>query len=104
MSVDECDEEVIDYAIKHTCMAVFGQDTDFVVSDLDDVIILSSKSFNVRAMTTLRYDREKLAQKLRIRCDELPLLSLIAGNDFIPYDSIKVRSRVVRESASLSKQ
>lgn len=92
MSVDEADEEIVDYAYQHNCFALFGQDTDFIVSELNDTIILSSKNFNIKTMTTLRYDREKLAQHLQIRCDQLPLLALLAGNDFIRYDTIKVRA------------
>ena len=94
MSVQECDEEVVDFAVKHECMAIFGQDTDFVVSDLGDTIILSSNQFDIKRMNTLRYDREKLAQVLQISCAQLPLLAIIAGNDVISHDWVKVSLKV----------
>ena len=89
MSVDECDEEIINYAVKHNCFAIFGQDTDFIVSQVD-AIVLSSKHFNYDDMTTLLYDRTKLAERLRIRLNELPLLAVLAGNDLIPFKKITV--------------
>lgn len=89
MSVDECDEEIIAYAHKHECFAIFGQDTDFVVSEVDTVI-LSAKNFDIRTMTTLLYDRVKLAQHLRIRPYELPLFALVAGNDLVPFNLLRV--------------
>ena len=89
MSVDECDEEIVQFIHKHNCFAVFAQDSDFIVSQIN-AIVLSSKNFNMKTMTTLRYDREKLAQHLGIRCDQLPLFALLAGNDYIPFAKIKV--------------
>ena len=90
MTVKECDEEIIDYADEHKCFAIFGQDTDFVISQVD-AVVLSSKKFKIETMTTLLYDRTKLAKRLGIYVDELPLFASLAGNDLIRFDDIGVR-------------
>lgn len=94
MAIGECDEEIIAYAQEHECFAIFSQDTDFVISQVD-AIVLSSGKFNIKNMTTLLYDRVQLARKLRIHTKELPLLSIMAGNDLIYADEIEVIIRRV---------
>lgn len=87
LTVDECDEEIIEYAHNHNSFAIFSQDTDFIISDLN-AVVLSVKNFNIKLMTTVLYDRVKLAKKLDIKVSELPLLAVLAGNDLIPFNFI----------------
>lgn len=94
MSVNECDEEIIEYAHNHDCFAIFAQDSDFIVSDVK-ACVLSSKNFDISTMSTLIYDRIELAKILRIRLDQLPLLGVLAGNDLIDFEIIKVRERIL---------
>ncbi len=89
MTVEECDEEIVHYAHKNKSYAIFGQDTDFLISDIE-AIVLSSKNFNVQNMTTRLYDRAKLCQYLKMEVKQLPLLSILAGNDLIPFHSLRV--------------
>lgn len=89
MSIEECDEEIIEYASKNDCFAIFAQDTDFIISDVQ-ACVLSSKNFDVCTMSTLVYDRNKLAKILKIKVSQLPLLAVLAGNDLINYETIKV--------------
>lgn len=89
MSVDECDEEIIHYVHEHQSFAIFAQDTDFIVSQIN-CRVLSSNKFNIDNMTTVAYDRKKLIECLQIRSDQLPLLSLLAGNDLLPFDELRV--------------
>lgn len=51
------------------------------------------KNFNIKLMTTVLYDRVKLAKKLDIKVSELPLLAVLAGNDLIPFNFIAVSIR-----------
>lgn len=89
LTVDECDEEIIEYAHNHNSFAIFSQDTDFIISDLN-AVALSVKNFNIKLMTTVLYDRVKLAKKLNIKVSELPLLAVLAGNDLIPFNLLTV--------------
>lgn len=89
MSIDECDEEIIHYVHKHKSFAIFGQDTDFIVSKIQ-CRIFSSNKFNIQDMTTLAYDRQKLIEILKIRGDQLPILAVLAGNDLLPFDKLRV--------------
>lgn len=41
-------------------------------------------------MKTVLYDREKLANYLNIEVNQLPILALLAGNDLIPLESVRV--------------
>ncbi|XP_065224509.1 constitutive coactivator of peroxisome proliferator-activated receptor gamma-like [Planococcus citri] len=88
MTIEECDEEIIEYVHKNDCFAIFAQDSDFLASDIK-CAVLSSKNFNMGTMTTLLYEREVLAKILRIRTDQLPLLAVLAGNDLIDFEILK---------------
>lgn len=94
MSVDECDEEIIHYVHEHNSFAIFGQDTDFIVSKVK-CHVLSATKFNIDAMTTLLYDRQKLIDCLNIRNDQLPLLAVLAGNDLLPHEELRVSELVL---------
>lgn len=89
MTIEECDEEIVEYVHKNECMAIFAQDSDFIVSEIK-CKVLSSKNFNESSMTTLLYDREVLAKILRIKTEQLPLLGILAGNDLIEHEILKV--------------
>lgn len=87
--MDECDEEIIQYVYDNDSYAIFCNDTDFIVSNLN-CVILSAESFNSSQMTTLLYDRSELVQYLNIQEEELPLFAILAGNDYIDHDTLKV--------------
>lgn len=89
LTVNECDEEIIEYAQKNDSFAILSQDTDFIISDLN-AVALSVKNLNINAMTTVLYDRVKLAKRLNIEVCQLPLLAILAGNDMVPFESLKV--------------
>ncbi|XP_065213206.1 uncharacterized protein LOC135840536 [Planococcus citri] len=93
MTIEECNEEIIQYVHENKCMAIFTQDSDFIVSDVNKCKVLSSKKFNPRNMTTLQYDREALASLLNIRTDQLPFLGILGGNDFMDYETLRVVHR-----------
>ncbi|XP_065221591.1 constitutive coactivator of peroxisome proliferator-activated receptor gamma-like [Planococcus citri] len=89
MTIEECDEEILAYVHENECMAIFTQDTDFIVSDINKCKVLSSRKFNQNRMTTLLYDGEALASSLKIRTDQLPVFAIMAGNDYIDFETLK---------------
>lgn len=93
MAVDECDEEIIQYVHDNDSYAIFSNNTDFIVSYVN-CAVLSAESFDASKMTALFYDRSELAQYLNIEKEELPLLAILAGNDYIDYESLKVSKYV----------
>lgn len=87
--MDECDEEIIQYVEKNGSLAIFSQDTDFVISNVD-CFVLSVQDFDSSQMTTMLYDRSKLCEYLNIDEGHLPLLAVLAGNDYIHFETLKV--------------
>lgn len=80
-SVREGDYEVAHYALSNNCMAILGQDTDFVV--YDTVPYLSIAKLRLENMTTVQFSRENLCRFLNLRKSDLPVLACILGNDIV---------------------
>ncbi|XP_065221635.1 uncharacterized protein LOC135846461 [Planococcus citri] len=93
VTIEECDEEMLEYVHENECMAIFTNDTDFIVSDMNKCKVLSTRQFDPRSMTTVLYDREALASSLNIRTDQLPLLAILAGNDYIDFEALEFLHR-----------
>lgn len=74
--------------------AIFAFDTDFVVS-LVHCIVLDADTYDCDKKTTLLYDPEVLCKYLRLEEDQLPLLAILAGNDFIDPKILEVSKKVV---------
>lgn len=87
-SVRECDLEIAEYAARNNCMAILAQDSDFVIFD-SAKYYWSMKNFDFKKMTTLNYDRQKLASTLGITTSHLPLLATLLGNDIISFDELR---------------
>ncbi len=86
----ECDHEVIRYAHKRQCFAILGQDSDFIIPNIESVVLLA-KHFDLETMTTVLCDRQKFASiSLGLYIEELPLFATILGNDFVPWEEVKV--------------
>ncbi|XP_065222194.1 constitutive coactivator of peroxisome proliferator-activated receptor gamma-like [Planococcus citri] len=78
-TIKECDEEIVEYVHKHECIGIFAQDSDFIVSDIRQSIVLASQRFDQGRMATMMYDREELADILRIRTEQLALFGILLG-------------------------
>ncbi|KAK7605281.1 hypothetical protein V9T40_007139 [Parthenolecanium corni] len=87
-TVDECDEEIIQYVEENDCLAIFSLDTDFIVSNVD-CYVLSAHDFDSSQMTTTLYDRNELCEYLNIEKEHLPLLAILAGNDYIHFETLR---------------
>ncbi|XP_030627764.1 constitutive coactivator of peroxisome proliferator-activated receptor gamma [Chanos chanos] len=80
-SVREGDYEIADYARRHSCMGILGQDSDFVI--YDTVPYLSINKLRLDNMTTVLFSREKLCHILQLYKGDLPLLACLLGNDVV---------------------
>ncbi|KAJ7984887.1 hypothetical protein DPEC_G00359430 [Dallia pectoralis] len=81
-SVREADYEIASFAVRHNCMGILGQDTDFII--FDSVPYLSVSQLRLDTMTTVLFSRDTLCHALRLRKAELPLLACLLGNDVVP--------------------
>lgn len=89
VSVDECDEDIIQYVEENGSIAIFSLDTDFIVSNVD-CFMLSVCDFDSTQMITTLYDRSELCKYLNIEKIHLPLFGILAGNDYTDSESIRV--------------
>ncbi|XP_048392260.2 constitutive coactivator of peroxisome proliferator-activated receptor gamma [Stegostoma tigrinum] len=85
-SLQEADYEIASYARLNGCMAVLGQDTDFLI--FDTVPYLSVKELRLNKMTTIMYSRENLCHSLHLQQMDLPLLACLLSNDVVPEKAV----------------
>nr|XP_018913345.1 PREDICTED: constitutive coactivator of peroxisome proliferator-activated receptor gamma-like [Bemisia tabaci]XP_018913352.1 PREDICTED: constitutive coactivator of peroxisome proliferator-activated receptor gamma-like [Bemisia tabaci] len=80
----DCDSEIAHYARENNCLAVFGQDSEFIIYK-SVKYYLSAKHFNMARMETRIYNREHFADFLGIHSSQLPLFATLAGNNTVNY-------------------
>ncbi|XP_068082461.1 constitutive coactivator of peroxisome proliferator-activated receptor gamma [Anabrus simplex] len=81
-TVQECDEEVVQFAVQNQCFAILGQDSDYIIHE-GTYYYMSINHLDIRRGTTYIYNRFALARELRIEPFALPLLASLVGNDII---------------------
>uniref|UniRef100_A0A4W5RY58 Family with sequence similarity 120 member B n=1 Tax=Hucho hucho TaxID=62062 RepID=A0A4W5RY58_9TELE len=81
-SVREADYEIASFALRHNCMGILGQDTDFII--YGSVPYLSVAQLRIDSMTTVLFSTDKLCHALQLQKSELPLLACLLGNDVVP--------------------
>ncbi|XP_029620969.1 constitutive coactivator of peroxisome proliferator-activated receptor gamma isoform X1 [Salmo trutta] len=81
-SVREADYEIASFALRHNCMGILGQDTDFII--YGSVPYLSVAQLRLDTMTTVLFSTDKLCHALQLQKSELPLLACLLGNDVVP--------------------
>lgn len=89
-SIKECDDEIISYAARNKCLAVLGQDSDYVIYRHGAQYYLSSEHLDISKMTTFAYDKFALARHLKLHVKDLPVFASLMGNDHISSDDLKV--------------
>lgn len=52
--------------------------------------MLDANQYNREDRTTVVYDRNKLCRYLKIEKYQLPLLAILAGNDYVDFESLRV--------------
>ncbi|XP_026310786.1 constitutive coactivator of peroxisome proliferator-activated receptor gamma isoform X3 [Piliocolobus tephrosceles] len=81
-SLQEADYEVASYGLKHNCLGILGEDTDYLIYDTCPYFSISELC--LESLDTVMLCREKLCESLGLRVADLPLLACLLGNDIIP--------------------
>lgn len=85
----ECDAELARYASGHPAViAVLADDTDFLVFP-GKWRYWSLAQLNEQTLTTMEFSRTALRRFLNLNDKQLIVLSTIAGNDIVKYDSVR---------------
>ncbi|XP_078085603.1 constitutive coactivator of peroxisome proliferator-activated receptor gamma isoform X2 [Mustelus asterias] len=90
-SLQEADYEIASYARLNGCMAILGQDSDYLI--YDTVPYLSVNKLQIDKLTTLMYSRESLCRSLSLQQTDLPLLACLLGNDVVPEKVVEQLKR-----------
>ncbi|XP_073401202.1 constitutive coactivator of peroxisome proliferator-activated receptor gamma isoform X1 [Dendrobates tinctorius] len=82
----EGDYEVAAYALKHNCLGILGEDSDYLI--FNTVPYFSINKLRLDRLVTLMYCRESFCGELGLRIVDLPLLACLLGNDIIPDNMV----------------
>ncbi|KAM4040931.1 constitutive coactivator of peroxisome proliferator-activated receptor gamma isoform 2-T3 [Anomaloglossus baeobatrachus] len=77
----EGDYEVAAYALKHNCLGILGEDSDYLI--FKTAPYFSINKLCLDKLITLMYCRESFCGELGLRMVDLPLLACLLGNDII---------------------
>ena len=86
---DKCDREMAKYATENNAMAVFGQDTDFLIFS-GEWSYWSLKHLDLFHLTTKKYSRTALRSHLKLSEEQMFLFATLCGNDFFSLDDLKL--------------
>lgn len=79
----DCDQEIAHYAMKHTAMAIFSSDTNFMIFDGYWKFWSYLNLINLfNEFKVLEFDRLAINQELLLTFEHRPLLATLLGNDF----------------------
>uniref|UniRef100_A0A5F9DI00 Constitutive coactivator of peroxisome proliferator-activated receptor gamma n=1 Tax=Oryctolagus cuniculus TaxID=9986 RepID=A0A5F9DI00_RABIT len=81
-SLQEADYEVAAYGLRHNCLGILGEDTDYLI--YDTCPYLSISELCLESLSTVQLCRETLCESLGLRVADLPLLACLLGNDVVP--------------------
>ncbi|XP_075718710.1 constitutive coactivator of peroxisome proliferator-activated receptor gamma isoform X2 [Rhinoderma darwinii] len=83
----EGDYEIAAYALKHNCLGILGEDSDYLI--FNTVPYFSINKLHLNKMATLMYCRESFSCELGLRLTDLPLLACLLGNDVVPENMME---------------
>uniref|UniRef100_A0A3Q3EUM3 Family with sequence similarity 120 member B n=1 Tax=Labrus bergylta TaxID=56723 RepID=A0A3Q3EUM3_9LABR len=86
-SVREADYEIASYARQHKSMGILGQDSDFII--YDSAPYFSVAKLQIRSLTTVLYNQERLCQTVGLDVNQLPLLACLLGNDVVSEEKMQ---------------
>ncbi|XP_016068434.1 PREDICTED: constitutive coactivator of peroxisome proliferator-activated receptor gamma isoform X2 [Miniopterus natalensis] len=81
-SLQEADYEVAAYGLRHNCLGILGEDTDYLIYDTCPYFSISELCLD--SLSTIMLCREKLCESLDLHLADLPLLACLLGNDIVP--------------------
>lgn len=85
----ECDAEVAKYATDNNAMAIFTNDTDFLVFE-GNWYLWCTEELNVDDCLTMELSRAALTRHLGLSHKQMALFATMAGNDYVKFDRIKL--------------
>ncbi|XP_033112826.1 constitutive coactivator of peroxisome proliferator-activated receptor gamma-like [Anneissia japonica] len=85
-STVEADKEIYQYYLENSCFGVLGQDSDFLIYDIQHYFCL--QDLDIRTLNVKLYDKEIIRQHLRLETYQFPLLACLLGNDFLEPDQL----------------
>ncbi|XP_060061181.1 constitutive coactivator of peroxisome proliferator-activated receptor gamma isoform X2 [Erinaceus europaeus] len=91
-SLQEADYEVASYGLRHHCLGILGEDTDYLIYNTCPYFSISE--FCLETLKTVMLCRDKLCESLDLHLTDLPLLSCLLGNDIVPegvFESFRYR-------------
>ncbi|XP_075059468.1 constitutive coactivator of peroxisome proliferator-activated receptor gamma [Mixophyes fleayi] len=83
----EGDYEVAAYALKHNCLGLLGEDSDYLI--FNTVPYFSVNKLRLDKLVTVMYSREAFCGELGLRLSDLPLLACLLGNDIVPENMME---------------
>lgn len=84
----DCDRDIARYATKHSAVAIFSSDTNFMIFD-GYWKFWSFHGIDFDAFTVTEFDRCALNRELFLTFEQRPLLATLCGNDFINRDDLR---------------
>lgn len=87
-STRECDEEVAEFSRENKGVILLAQDSDYMIYDGIDCYV-SMKSIDLDTLECKIYDRQRLAEHLKLETADLPLLATLSGNEIISEFSLR---------------
>ena len=74
---------------KYKAFGILTNDTDFLIHQFSpEAFVFSIKHLDLETLNTKAYDRQKLANYLKLRITQLPLLATLKGNDIVPFKDL----------------
>lgn len=83
----EGDYEIAAYALKHNCLGILAEDSDYLI--FNTVPYFSINKLRLDKLVTLMYSRESFCGDLGLRLADLPLLACLLGNDIVPENMVE---------------
>lgn len=85
----ECDAELAQYATASNALAIFTNDTDFMIFE-GNWRFWCVDNLNVELLQCMELSRTSLIKHLGLSYKQMALFATLAGNDFVQYDRIKI--------------
>ena len=92
------DTAIFQYYKKHGLFGVLGQDTDFLIYDIERYFSLNSLRYK-RKLEVKMYNRFRLCEELQLHPVHLTLLACLLGNDLIPQTELSQFHREITHTS-----
>lgn len=86
-SLREADYEVASYGLRHNCMGILGEDTDYLIYDTSPYFSISK--LHLGRLETVMFSRHDLCSMLDLHVTDLPLFACLLGTDIVPEKAME---------------